>query len=108
MDTNELKNQIAEYINDIVNKESSKSFEDGVAYGKRISEDKWFLSVWDDEPDIGNKYIVSVCDSHGDNTFDYTDVGVYVGDGAWVLNNEYHTDVIAWKELPYPWKKENV
>lgn len=55
---------------------------------------------------------VTVLDESGDGKSLYASVGWYLSDGMWIVDNEpmYEDDlirVVAWCELPEPWKGED-
>ena len=56
-------------------------------------------------PKDEEEVIVSIHDDSGDYACDYTSFGWYAVVGEfWVVDNEANYSVVAWCELPKPWK----
>lgn len=66
-------------------------------------------NVKDKLPIVGDLVIVSICDTSGDTSHNYTSVGWYSGyDGKWIVDNEFNNYVYAWMPFPEPSKKEKI
>lgn len=66
----------------------------------------WY-NVKDKLPIVGDLVIVSICDTSGDTSHNYTSVGWYSGyDDKWVIDNEFNNYVYAWMPLPEPSKEK--
>lgn len=51
--------------------------------------------------------IVTILDESGDTPWRYTDFGWYLEEAnCWIVEAEQRTDVIAWAEMPEPWRGE--
>ena len=73
------------------------------------SEQQW-IPVTGRPPEHSDWVNVTVIDESGDSMFRYTTVGWYLSDGYWIVDNEPMQEdsslirVVAWRELPAPWK----
>lgn len=68
-----------------------------------------WIPVTERLPDKYTTVIVSCVDNSGDTSFSYTDCGYWVGllpddDPAWIVSGEVNYHVVAWMELPEPWR----
>lgn len=59
-----------------------------------------------DEPPYHEYVIVSVHDESGDNAYDYTTFGWKLND-CWIVDNDVNQYVVAWAELPKPYKQSH-
>lgn len=68
------------------------------------SEQRW-IPVSEKMPNGQELVIVSCHDTSGDTSFDYTSSAWTTTDGEyWIVDNEINPYVVAWMELPTPWK----
>lgn len=82
---------------------------DVLAEAKTVEPQQWIPVSSGELPKSHYWVNVTVLDESGDSKSLYTSVGWYLSDGMWIVDNEpmYEDDlirVVAWCELPKPWK----
>lgn len=74
---------------------------------ENVVSEQWVKCEKDNFPNMYSDWkIVTIQDDSGDRPLVYTTVGWYLDDGRWIVDNEVRQDVIAWMDLPKPWRLE--
>ncbi len=67
-----------------------------------------WIPVTEQLPEAQTEVIVSCTDDSGDTKFRYTSSGWITTDKEyWIVDNEINNFVVAWREMPEPWKGED-
>lgn len=73
---------------------------------KAINAERW-ISCSERLPEAQTEVIVSCTDDSGDTKFRYTSSGWVTTDKEyWIVDNEINNFVVAWREMPEPYKGE--
>lgn len=71
------------------------------------TQPRW-IPVSEHLPNAQTEVIVSCTDDSGDTKFRYTSSGWITTDKEyWIVDNEINNFVVAWREMPEPWKGED-
>lgn len=74
---------------------------------ENVVSEQWVNCEKDNFPDMYSDWkIVTIQDDSEDRPLVYTTVGWYLDDGRWIVDNEVRQDVVAWMNLPEPWRLE--